>query len=109
MSVLSVLVFKGPCSPSELATIEQVSKPTMSNLIKGLEREGYVQTKPSVTDKRSSVVKASAKGKRLLQKGQNNRIETLKKMIETLDSDDLGQLENAAEVIEGLLVNPPKT
>src|SRR2546425_5928463 len=51
LSALSVLVFGGPRSLSELAEAEQVKPPTMSRIVAGLERAGLVKRKPT-DDKR---------------------------------------------------------
>ena len=42
LSALSVLVFAGPRRVGELAEAEQVEPPTMTRLVDGMEREGYV-------------------------------------------------------------------
>ena len=42
LSALSVLVFAGPRRVGELAEAEQVEPPTMTRLVDGMERDGYV-------------------------------------------------------------------
>jgi hypothetical protein len=49
LSVLSVLVFSGPMRIGELAHAEQVEPPTMTRLIDGLQRDGYVAREPDLT------------------------------------------------------------
>src|SRR6266403_100926 len=42
-SALSVLVFRGPLTMSQLAEAEQVRRPTITRLVDGLERRGLVR------------------------------------------------------------------
>src|SRR5258706_2832064 len=49
-SALSVLVFRGPQSLGELAAAEGVKPPTMSRLVKAMQREGLVAAEPSAHD-----------------------------------------------------------
>ena len=62
LSALSVLVFGGPRSLSELAEAEQVRLPTMSRIVAGLERSRLLQRRET-EDKRRFRLEATAKGK----------------------------------------------
>ena len=53
----------------ELAAAEQVRPPTISRLVKDLERHGLVSRKADPGDERVQKVSATAKGRRLLQEG----------------------------------------
>ena len=50
LSALSVLVFAGPRRVGELAEAEQVEPPTMTRLVDGMERDGYVARAPDPED-----------------------------------------------------------
>jgi len=52
LSALSVLVFGGPKSLSELADAEQVRPPTMSRIVGGLERAGLVRRRATEDGRR---------------------------------------------------------
>jgi len=69
-SALSVLVFGGPCTLTELARAEQVSMPTMSRLVTALEGEGLVRREPHDDDARAIRLHATAKAKRILERGR---------------------------------------
>ena len=69
LSALSVLVFAGPRRVGELAEAEQVEPPTMTRLVDGMERDGYVAREPDPEDGRAVIVRATAKGIRALKKG----------------------------------------
>ena len=101
-SVLSVLVFRGPVTMSDLAEAEQVRPPTITRLIDGLERRGLVRRVNHPDDGRVQLVEATAAGKRLLQKGRARRVERLMRGVAQLPGDDQKVLARAAELMEGL-------
>ena len=103
LSLLSVLVFKGPCSLSELAEIEQVSKPTITNLVKNLVDEGLVFCTQLAKDKRVVIANPTKKGQRMLEKGQQNRVNKLAELFEDLPKEDVKCLSCSAEIIFTLL------
>src|SRR5690606_37910081 len=74
LSVLSVLVFGGPRTVTELADAEQVATPTMTRLLQGLERDGYVRRRRERADARVVRVTATAKGRRALEAGRRARV-----------------------------------
>jgi DNA-binding MarR family transcriptional regulator len=100
LSVLSVLVFGGERTMTELADAEQVRLPTMSALVRGLEADGLVRRDPDPDDRRAVRVRATARGRRLLQRGRERRIDNLVELLRPLDADELRTLRAAAEIIE---------
>lgn len=99
-AVLSVLVFGGPRSPGELAAIEQVAAPTMTKLVNGLVRDGYVRKRSHPDDGRAVVITATAKAKRALQAGRRRRIQLLQKLFEDLSDGEWEILDRAAGIME---------
>src|SRR3954447_24674859 len=70
-SALSVLVFGGrPVTLGALAAAEQVSSPTVTRLIVGMERDRLVRREPDASDRRVVWLHATAKGARLLHAGR---------------------------------------
>src|SRR5574340_1146365 len=65
-SALSVLVFGGPMSLKELARAEQVRPPTMSRVVRGLERAKLVRREVARDDARRIILTPTEKGKSLL-------------------------------------------
>ncbi len=102
-SALSVLVFGGPASLSALAAAEQVRPPTMTRLVAALEQQGLVTRRPSRTDRRVSLIRATSKGAALLQEGRGRRVAKLELALRNLPKRDLIALERASAVIERLL------
>jgi DNA-binding MarR family transcriptional regulator len=103
LSALSVLVFGGALRIGALADIEQVEPPTMTRLVDGMERDGYVRRGPDPEDRRAVVVQATAKGTRALQKGRAQRIAALAADIRTLSPGQLGALAAGVEALERML------
>lgn len=104
LSVLSVLVFVGPQTVGSLANIEQVSQPTMTSLTTALIRQGLIGAKSDVSDRRVRWLRATAKGKKLLNRGRERRIQMLALMLKGLSPADLKVLARAAALMDSILV-----
>jgi DNA-binding MarR family transcriptional regulator len=102
LSALSVVVFAGAVSLSDLAAAEQVRLPTISRLIKDLESEGLVKRVKSGSDARVQYVAATAKGKKLLQEGRRRRVSRLAEELAALSPAESKMLAEAAELMEKL-------
>ena len=109
LSALSVLVFGGPTTLGQLARAEQVSAPTMSKLVSGLERDGLAAREAHERDGRVVVVRATAKGRRVLERGRDRRVVELSRMLEGLPSERLAVLASAASTIEDVSTLPRST
>jgi DNA-binding MarR family transcriptional regulator len=101
-SALSVIVFRGPIAMGALADVEQVRAPTMTRLVTSLENAGLVRRVRDRADGRVQLVKATAAGRRLLNKGRARRVERLLGGITHLGVEDQRVLARAAELMEGL-------
>jgi DNA-binding MarR family transcriptional regulator len=99
-SVLSILVFGGPRTAGELTEAEQVAAPTMTKLINGLVRDGYVRKKKHPGDGRAVVITATPKAARALHEGRSRRIELLQSLFGDLDEEEWRTLDAAASIIE---------
>jgi DNA-binding MarR family transcriptional regulator len=103
LSALSVLVFGGPTTIGRLARAEQVSAPTMSRLVRGLERDGLVAREANAEDARSVVVSATPEGRRLLEEGRERRIAELATRLASLSAEEIGAIGHAAALVERAL------
>ncbi len=106
LSALSVVVFAGPRTLGELASIEQVRPPTMTHLVRGLGQQGLVSRESDDDDKRVARISATQKGRRLLERGRQLRLRGLTERILTLDAPDVAALEAAIPIIERLSEEP---
>jgi DNA-binding MarR family transcriptional regulator len=77
-----------------------VAAPTMTRLVDGLDRDGYVRRRTDPADARGVLVEATATGRRVLTRGRRQRVQTLAAGLATLSSDELQQIRRGAELIE---------
>jgi DNA-binding MarR family transcriptional regulator len=106
-SALSIMVFGGgPVTLGQLAAAEQVSAPTVTRLIVGMERDGLVRRESDVHDGRLVWLRATAKGTRLLHEGRRRRVAALATDIAALDAADRETLAAAADILERILERP---
>ena len=102
-SALSVLVFGGARSLKELAEAERVTPATMSKLVTALEAEGFVRRYPDVNDARSIRIEATAKGRRVLERGRSRRLDLLESLLAESTGAEIAAVRRAAEVLERAL------
>jgi DNA-binding MarR family transcriptional regulator len=105
LSALSVLVFGGPRTITELAAAEQVRVPTMSAIVRGLEDDELVRRAGDPNDRRSARIHATARGRNLLLRARGRRVDDLAGRLEVLDQDELRTLAAAADLIERALAS----
>jgi DNA-binding MarR family transcriptional regulator len=98
-SALSVLVFGGARSLTELATAEQVTNATMSKLVTAMEVEGLVRRYPDVNDARSIRIEATPKARRILERGRARRLDLLERLLTDATDAEIDAVRTAAEVL----------
>lgn len=103
LSALSVVVFGGPLTLTELAAAEQVRPPTMTRIVAALEADGLVRREPDTADRRIVRVRATARGARVLEEGRRRRVQALAGALEALSSADRALLARAAAMLEELV------
>jgi len=100
-------VFGGPTTVGRLARAEQVSSPTMSRLVRALEREGLATREAHERDGRSVLVRATDHGRAILERGRERRLAELAGLLAALEPGDLATLASAAAITERALGRPP--
>jgi DNA-binding MarR family transcriptional regulator len=103
LSALSVIVYGGPITHSALAEAEQVSRPTISLLARRLEEAGLVEREADPTDRRVARLRATARGRAVLDHGRAMRLETLTHRLATLSEAELAELERAVGTLERIV------
>jgi len=93
-AALATIERHGPLTPSELAELERVKRPTVTRTLGCLEREGLVERTPDPSDGRSSLVSVNAAGRERLRR------------LRDLPAEDVAALERAAEILEQMLEEP---
>ena len=104
LSALSVLVFLGPKTISELAAIERVRVPTMSKLLTGMEEEKLVRRAQHEGDARAVVVHATVKGRRVLDRARELRLSLLESLLENATAREVAVVREAADIVDRLVL-----
>jgi DNA-binding MarR family transcriptional regulator len=104
-SALSVLVFGGARSLRELAADERVTAATMSKLVSAMEDEGLVRRYPDVNDARAIRIEASAKARRILERGRARRLDVLEQLLQDATAEEVDAVRTASEVVARALAS----
>jgi DNA-binding MarR family transcriptional regulator len=107
LSTLSILVFGGPKTVGQLAKLEQVKPPTISRLVKTLERWRMVESGSDPEDRRRTVVRATSTGRTVMRRGRDNRIIALAHRLERCTAPELALLARAGDLIDRVLKHEP--
>jgi DNA-binding MarR family transcriptional regulator len=99
LSALSVIVFGGPITLGALAAAEQVRPPTMTRLVRALEREQLVRRENDPDDGRIVRLRATSKGEGVLREGRTRRVQRLAEPLAELTETEREVLQNAAEIL----------
>ncbi|MFZ0912732.1 MAG: MarR family transcriptional regulator [Candidatus Korobacteraceae bacterium] len=102
LSALSVLVFGGSMSLRRLAAIEQVKPPTMVRIVRGLVERGLVVTCADASDARKISISATRRGRSLMQRARNRRVQALANMLAQRSKAELQHLRRAGDVLRSL-------
>jgi DNA-binding MarR family transcriptional regulator len=100
LSALSVLVFGGSMRLTDLARAEQVKPPTMTKIVAGLERSGFVRRRIDPNDARAISLEATSRGARLLQAGRERRVRRLAAALRQTTAEELNVIARAATILE---------
>src|SRR4051794_11342117 len=103
LSALASIERHGPLTPSELAEIERIQRPSATRIVARLEEAKLVERVADPTDRRSFTVATNADGRVLMNKLRTRKNAYLAKRLRGLDESDLATLDRAAEILEDLL------
>lgn len=109
VAALATVERHGPLTPSELADIERVRRPTMTRTLGCLEREGLVDRTPDPTDGRSSLVAINAAGRERLRRLRGRKNAYLARRMRELSADEVETLERAAEILDRMREGEPRS
>jgi DNA-binding MarR family transcriptional regulator len=102
-SALAVIGRRGPISPSELARIEDVRRPTATRVVAILEGRGLVARAPDLCDRRSYRVALTDRGRRLLRETRSRRDAYLARALARLEPAELAELDRALVLLERVI------
>jgi DNA-binding MarR family transcriptional regulator len=102
-AALATLEHRGPLSPSGLAEIEGVQRPTATRMIARLEEGGLVSRESDPGDGRSCLVALTPEGRTLLKKLRSRKTAYLAKQLNRLGDEERDTLARAAAILERVL------
>ena len=102
-AALATVERHGPLTPTELARMERIQRPTATRIVARLEEVGLVERVRDPRDARSFTVRATAEGRALMKKLRTRKNAYLARRLRDLSDDDLATLDRAAAILEALL------
>jgi len=102
-SALASVELHGPLTPSELAAIERVKRPTATRSLACLEQLGLVERTRDPSDGRSALLSITAAGRNRLRRLRKRKNAYLARRLRELPAVDVEALDRAAELLEGIL------
>jgi DNA-binding MarR family transcriptional regulator len=106
VSALATVERHGPLTPSELAEIERVKRPTATRTLGVLTEAGLIDRAPDPADGRSALVSVSAAGRERLRRLRGRKNAYLARRMRELPAEDVATLERAASILEQILEAP---
>ena len=103
VAALATIERHGPLSPSELAELERIKRPTATRILRHLEEARLVERVKDPEDGRGAILSITAAGRTHLRRLRARKTAYLATRLAKLDAEDRRTLERAAELLEGML------
>jgi DNA-binding MarR family transcriptional regulator len=100
VAALATIERHGPMTPSEIAAIERVKRPTITRTLGCLERERLIDRAPDPADGRSALVAVNGAGRERLRRLRKRKNAYLARRMRDLTDEEVETLERAAEILE---------
>lgn len=107
VAALATIERHGPMTPSEIADVERVKRPTITRTLACLEREGLIDRTPDPADGRSALVKVNGAGRERLRRLRSRKNAYLARRMRDLSAEEVETLERAAEILERMREGEP--
>lgn len=102
-AALATVERHGPLTPSRLAELESIQRPTATRLVARLEEDGLISRTVDPDDRRVSHVEITRDGRALLKRLRSRKNAYLAQRLRRLDDEELATIERATEILERLL------
>jgi DNA-binding MarR family transcriptional regulator len=102
-ATLARLKEDGPQRISVLAHAESVAQPSMTTLVKRLERDAYVTRRPDPDDARATLIEITAAGRHALDARAGLRAEALGQRVDALSTRERAAITKALPALDALL------
>jgi DNA-binding MarR family transcriptional regulator len=103
VAALATVERHGPMTPSELADVERIRRPTATRSLRALEEARLVVRTPDPADGRSALVSVTPAGRERLRRLRGRKNAYLAKRMRGLPRADVETLERAAAILEEML------
>ena len=103
LAALGTIDRHGPITPSELADVERIQRPTATRIATALEERGLILRASDPTDGRASLLSVSTEGRALLKRLRKRKNAYLSRSLRDFSDEELETLAKAADVIERML------
>lgn len=100
---LTTLAESGPLKVTELAYRQQVTQPTMTALVSGMERQGWVERRSDDGDGRVVLVVATSAGEEVVRSLRRVHQGTVARYLDRLTAEQVAALEAAMPALEALV------
>jgi DNA-binding MarR family transcriptional regulator len=100
VAALATIERHGPLTPSEIATIERVKRPTITRTLDCLGREGLIVRTRDPQDGRSTLISVNGAGRERLRRLRSRKNAYLAKRMRDLTEEEVETLERAAEILD---------
>jgi DNA-binding MarR family transcriptional regulator len=105
-AALATVEREGPLTPSALADLEGIQRPTATRVLARLETAGLVTRTADPGDRRVAHVTITPAGRALLKRIRSRKNEYLARHLRELTPDERTTLADAASLLERLLEEP---
>jgi DNA-binding MarR family transcriptional regulator len=102
LAALSTIERHGPLTAGELATHEQIQKPTCTAVIAALMDLDLIERTPDPLDGRVAWLQITPAGRRVLQQVRKRHTAYLARRMRRLSPDEIDTLERATHILERL-------
>jgi DNA-binding MarR family transcriptional regulator len=102
LSMLGTVVRNGPLQPTQLARAEGCNPTMTSRIVSRLVQDGALARRANPDDRRTALVVATAKGRRIHERLRTERAQALERLIHRLPADDRASILAAIPALEAL-------
>ncbi|MCX7852960.1 MAG: MarR family transcriptional regulator [Caldilineales bacterium] len=94
---------EGAVSPTQLSHFQNVSKNTISALLRSLEEDGLIERELDPEDRRQFRIRLSAAGRELISRSTPRHVRYLNELVADLEPDEIGRLQTLLEKLHASL------
>lgn len=108
LNALCILCTDGPTTMGGLAASLHTPPQQMSRMIEKLYEEGHIVRRNDPTDRRKVLISVSDSTAKMILKGREKFVLSVKNVIQGLNEEDYGEFRAAVKAINRILTNFPQ-